>query len=47
MQKRLEVYGNFVDEPNNNIPDSESFRFRSKITNNTNAEGNINLEMVL
>ena len=36
MQKHLEVYGNISDEPDdNNIEDSESFKYKIKITGKT------------
>ena len=35
IQKHLEVYGSTTDEPNNNLPNSESFKSKVKITGNT------------
>ena len=42
IQKQLEVYGNTIykDDPNDNITDSESFKFKVKITGKTPNDGN-------
>ena len=43
IQIDLEVYGNrwAIDEPNNNLADSESFKSKIEIIGNTDAGGNM------
>ena len=40
IQKHLEVWQYYKDEPNDNLADSESFESKAEITGNTPADGN-------
>ena len=37
----------YRDEPNNNITDSESFKFKTKITGSTSTDNNVEIEVLL
>ena len=41
------LYQFFRDEPKNTVTDSKSFRFKSKLLNNTSNTGNINVEIAV
>ena len=41
------LYQFWSDEPNNNITDSESFKFKSKFLDNTNNEGIIDAKIAV